>query len=460
MLLLFDPAASEPALIASAMLPRRGGSGQISKDLCAATLRRLGLLIQPRRLSTDEELEVFQRRAERERTAIWIPVLERRRAVGALCLRTSRTDLLETEQIDRLAALLESALPALHRVMLRERLEQAGTPMGVIGMSAAFLQFEARLRMAGWFSQGSVLITGERGSGKELAAWAIHLWSRRRHRPMIPVLASAMNEEMLATELFGHERHAFTGAATDRAGKFLAADGGTVFLDEVGDIPRPIQAAILRVLETGELARVGSDRTVRVDARVLAATNRDLQRLVEEKRFRSDLHDRLSLFEVRVPPLRERRDDIPCLVRYFMTRGCNHSWRLSVFEQEGLCRHCHAEAPVPCVTPGFMAGLQSYDWPGNVRQLKHLIVQLTALYPDEVLDVRHLPDFIRQPAERKMASTRGASPFPPLDAAIRSHIEAGLDLAGFNQSHAARLLDLPLSTLRSKMKKLGIPVRP
>ncbi|HSM52385.1 MAG TPA: sigma 54-interacting transcriptional regulator, partial [Thermoanaerobaculia bacterium] len=254
------------------------------------------------------------------------------------------------------------------------------------------------------------------------------------------------------------ERHAFTGAAEARQGKLQAADGGTLLLDEAGDLPPATQAALLRVLERGELQRIGRDAPLRVDVRVVAATNRDLTALMADGRFRHDLFDRLSFFEIRVPPLRERAEDIPLLARHFLRSTCGKTWRRTALAPAGLCGTCGAPSPAGCASPPFVEALQAHPWPGNVRQLRHTLERLAATVSDDVLDLHHLPAEVQEAARPEAA--RGETSDWNLDAVIRRHIERTLRRTGANQSAAARLLGVPLSTLRSKMKRLRIEAGP
>jgi len=353
-------------------------------------------------------------------------------------------------QLQDLAA---EAVPAIHRLLLREQMTRAGVGIDMVGVSAAFLELERQTHIAAGYAQAPVLITGERGSGKELTAWAIHYWSDRRDKPFVPVLASAFAESLFADELFGHERHAFTGAAHERPGKFQAAEGGTLFLDEVADMSPTVQSSLLRVIERGELQRVGRDLPVRVDVRVVAATNQNLSELMALRRFREDLYDRLSVFEIRVPPLRERREDIPLLASHFLRKYCQQIRRDLL--GEGICGICPQVEPVGCATAEFYEALQNYDWPGNIRELQKVIQRLVAFEPHEILNVKHLPEQIqklpRRAAESEMEDLT-------LDTATKNHIERVLRMTGYNQSQAAKKLGIPLTTLRDKIKRLGIVI--
>ena len=385
------------------------------------------------------------------RSSVWFPLLEHRRAVGFLVLEAGRPGAFSAA-VGKLAPVCREIVPGLQRALLRHWMQQIGAPVDVVGRSPAFLELERQIRQAGSCAEGSVLVTGERGSGKEVVAWAIHAWSRRRSRPFVPLLAAACSDSMTADELFGHERNSFTGAAQSRPGKFQAADGGTLMLDEAGDLPAPIQASFLRVLESGELQRIGRDETLRVNVRVVAATNRDLASLMAEGRFRRDLYDRLSFFEVTVPPLRERSEDIPLLARHFLRSTCPNTWRSSVFQQEGICGNCCHVHPPPARHRTFLPPSRRTRGRATSGSCAMLSAGWRPPSPDEALGLAHLPEGMQRAVQPAPSKDDAWS----LDGALRRHIENVLRHTGSNQSEAARLLGLPLSTLRSKMKRLGM----
>ncbi len=281
----------------------------------------------------------------------------------------------------------------------------------------------------------AVLLTGETGTGKELVARAIHARSTRQDRPLVPVNCAALPGTLIESELFGYERGAFTGALQRRLGRFEVASGGTIFLDEISDLPPDIQGRLLRVLQEGTFERLGSSHTIKVDVRVVAATNRDLAAAVADGRWRADLYYRLRVFPIEVPPLRERREDIPLLVWYFVTR-----------KRAPLGRN------VSRITDRAMAALQRYDWPGNIRELENVIERALILSPGEtlVLDERSLAEPGRGRPES--GSTR-------LEEIERAHILRVLSDCGWRISgkgNAAERLGMNRSTLRSRMEKLGI----
>jgi len=284
----------------------------------------------------------------------------------------------------------------------------------------------------------TVLIWGETGTGKELVARAIHARSTRRERPLIRVNCAALPSQLAESELFGHERGAFTGAIKRRSGRFELAHGGTIFLDEVGDLAPETQAKLLRVLQDGEFERLGSSETRMCDVRVLAATNRDLSKAVEEGTFRADLYYRLRVVPVEVPPLRDRRGDIPALVHHFARRLS----RKQGVEPRG-------------VSPESMMTMTSYDWPGNVRELENVIERALILSHGPVITLSD--SFVRSHPDAPASRHRGAD--EELESVERSHILSVLEKCDWKvkgPGNAAERLGLNPSTLRGRMRKLGI----
>jgi len=416
------------------------------------------VLQSARSLNIDDHEQglVYSPQLEGSRSSLSVPLLEGKQVTGVLHVESSQPRHYSERRQSQLEILASEAMLAIDRLSLREQIAQAGGPIDLVGVSAAFLELQRQIKQVAHSASSSVLVTGERGCGKELTAWAIHAWSRRRNRAFVPVLASALAESLYADELFGHERHAFTGAGQQRSGKFQAADGGTLFFDEVGDMPSQVQVALLRVLERGELQRVGRDSLLRIDVRVLAATNQSLSELIAQGQFRADLYDRLSAIEIWVPPLRERREDIPLLASYFLRKFCKETQRQLSFLDEATCATCPHFERSSCATPEFYEALQSYDWPGNVRELKNNILRVVTVAPGEIVDVKHLPEHIQRST---VNATKPAAEELSLDATIKSHIERVLRMTDYNQSKAAEVLSLPLSTLRNKMKRLGVKVR-
>jgi chemotaxis protein methyltransferase CheR len=280
----------------------------------------------------------------------------------------------------------------------------------------------------------TVLILGETGTGKELVARAIHELSPRKGRPLVKVNCAALPANLIESELFGHEKGAFTGALARKTGRFELADGGTIFLDEIGDLPLDLQAKLLRVLQEGELERLGSAHTLRVEVRVLAATNRDLQMATVKGEFREDLFYRLNVFPIRLPSLRQRPEDIPLLVQHFVAAYAKKLGKA-----------------LPAVPTRLLERLQTYPWPGNVRELQNVIERALILSRDSELQVDDLPEL------RGTASVR--TPALTLEEAERKHICAVLEETGWQvegRGGAAQRLAINASTLRSRMRKLGI----
>jgi formate hydrogenlyase transcriptional activator len=286
-------------------------------------------------------------------------------------------------------------------------------------------------------ADSTVLILGETGTGKELIARAIHNLSSRRARTFVRTSVAALPATLLEAELFGHEKGAFTGAAASRVGRLELANRGTLFLDEVGDIPLEMQPKLLRVLQEREFERLGSSRSQRVDVRIVAATHRDLERMAEDGSFRSDLYYRLNVFPITMPPLRDRIDDIPALARHFAARYSRRMGR-----------------PVPAIPEAAMQALQHWHWPGNIRELQNVIERAVILTSGPSLQ---LPYQDLQPKVRRAAA--GPKPATTLkdaerDTILRALRECGGVIAG--PTGAAARLGLRRTTLQSKMRKLGI----
>jgi len=296
-------------------------------------------------------------------------------------------------------------------------------------------------------TDATVLITGESGTGKELVARTIHFNSGRRDRPLIPINCGAIPEHLLESELFGHERGAFTGASATRVGRFEAAHGGTLFLDEVGEMHPALQVKLLRAIQEREFERVGGSRTIRVDVRIVAATNQDLEQAVKERRFREDLFYRLNVIPVEVRPLRDRRDDVPLLVEHFLGKFNGEKGR-------------HVDG----FTDEAMALLMAYEWPGNIRELENLIERLVILEGDGILGPDALPDRI---GRRNVTAAMGRVVLPEdglnFDATVAEFEDAlivqALERSKWVKNRAAQLLGLNRTTLVEKIKKKGLEDR-
>ena len=338
---------------------------------------------------------------------------------------------------DRLRTTLEVAMG--HRQREVESLD-IGQPFGddgrIIGKSAPMQElWEMIVHVAP--TEATVLINGESGTGKELVAAALHHKSLRRQGPLVKVNCAALAETLLESELFGHERGAFTGADRRREGRFVQAQGGTLFLDEIGETSPGMQAKLLRVLQEHELQRVGGQETIKVDVRILCATNRDLEEEVAAGRFREDLYYRLNVVELEVPPLRERQGDLPLLANYFLRSFAEKNGRL-----------------VSGITPECMDVLNRYPWPGNVRELEHSIERGVILMRGDYLDLSALPLAIQRWAG--MNAPKEAEEPSTLKEAEKMLILKTLEETGGNRSEAARRLQITRKTLLNKLKSYNI----
>jgi transcriptional regulator with GAF, ATPase, and Fis domain len=286
-------------------------------------------------------------------------------------------------------------------------------------------------------TNATVLLTGETGTGKELIARAIHRLSDRKDRTLIKMNCAAIPAALVESELFGHERGAFTGAVAQRIGRFELADGGTLFLDEVGDLPLEVQPKLLRALQEQEFERVGGSKTLRVDVRILAATNRDLQAMVDERQFRSDLFYRLNIFPLQMPPLRERREDIPLLIHYFM-QAAAEKYQKQIDGIDAEAQHV----------------LMSNSWPGNVRQLRNAIDTMVVLSSGPKLTVANLPTDIR-PAGGDVSGMNNLVGIS-IEQAEKELIRNTLKLVNDNREQAAKILGIGERTLYRKIKEYGL----
>ncbi|MDZ7289677.1 MAG: sigma-54 dependent transcriptional regulator [candidate division KSB1 bacterium] len=323
--------------------------------------------------------------------------------------------------------------------LLKAQLAEKFKFTGIVSQSAAM---EEVLNLAGRVAESTatVLIRGESGTGKELIAKAIHFSSPRKDKPFIAVNCAALNENLLESELFGHERGAFTGADKQRRGRFELADGGTIFLDEIGDVPLATQVKLLRVLQEHQFERVGGTQTIQVDVRVIAATNRNLEEKIKEGTFREDLFYRLNVVSIEIPPLRQRREDIAPAIEYFLQKYATANKKKSL-----------------SLSKEAMDVLLRYDYPGNMRELQNLIERAVVLSRGEVITTADLPLPVRNLISEQTAT-------PPQPATLPERVEAlekemileALQRAGGNQSQAAKALGISERNLRYRLQKWGM----
>ena len=313
-------------------------------------------------------------------------------------------------------------------VRLRETVAEVARPEDIVGQSSAMNHVYDAIETVGP-TDATVLITGESGTGKELVARAIHHASPRKFHPLVVIHCGALTESLLESELFGHEKGAFTGAQYRKKGKFEIAEGGTVFLDEIGDISLKTQTDLLRVLQEREIVRVGSNLPIKVDFRCVAATNKDLEKMIDEGSFRPDLFYRLNVFRIELPPLRERRDDIPILVNHFVHK----------FSQQ-------MNKKVTRVSPAAMNLLQQQTWTGNVRELENAV--------ERAMVVAQEPEIRESDFVFKAASVPNGAP-KSLEEIERAHILRTLESVKWNQTRAAEILQIDRVTLHHKLKKYG-----
>ena len=392
-------------------------------------------------------------RAEAFESGCCLPLISRNRTLGVLGLGSRVENSFSPDDVDflmrvagQVAIAVENALAyreiaelkdklAQEKLYLEEEIRSEADFEGIVGQSSALRQVLQLVETVAT-SDSTVLLLGETGTGKELIAQAIHDRSRRKDRTLVRLNCAAIPTGLLESELFGHERGAFTGAVTQKIGRLELADQGTLFLDEVGDIPLELQPKLLRVLQDGEFERLGSTRTKKVDARLVAATNRDLDEMIEDRQFRNDLYYRLNVFPIRVPPLRERPEDIPLLVQYFTQKYASRM-----------------QKRIESIPAAAMRKLMRWHWPGNVRELQNLVERAVILTRSSTLAIS-VPELAGSGA--KFASVR-TSNFDEQDRIVRILKETKGRVGG--PSGAAARLGLKRTTLLTRMKKMGIDPR-
>jgi formate hydrogenlyase transcriptional activator len=434
------------------------GQGFIREDMVfptpgslagAAAAERKAVRFSASDLAAAESEVTHLLRKEGIRSILCVPLITRNGVLGTLNVASfedeafSKSDVeFMTQVANQVAVALENAFAyrqiselknklAEEKLYLEDEIRSERNFSEMVGESAAFQHVLRQIETVAP-TDATVLILGETGTGKELIARAIHQWSVRNGRTFVKLNCAAIPTGLLESELFGHERGAFTGAIAQRIGRLELADKGTLFLDEIGDIPLELQPKLLRALQEHEFERLGSTRTIRVDVRLIAATNRDLPKMVSDREFRTDLYYRLNVFPIQVPPLRDRINDIPILVRYFAQKYARRMNR-----------------KIETIPAESMAQLQSYVWPGNVRELENLIERAVILSRASVLEIPALGD----------SPSPAPDALPTMEAAEREHILRALRetngvLGGTNG--AAAKLGMKRTTLQSRMKKLGI----
>ena len=374
-----------------------------------------------------------------------VPTSKAAMAEGAYDYITKPLDMEELrERVNRAA---ERAALLRQNLLLQEQLMESSGFEGIVGTSRAIQQVVVTARQVA-ASDIPVLITGENGTGKELIARGIHTNSRRRKKRLVALNCAGLSESILEDELFGHVRGAFTGANTEREGRFEHADEGTLFMDEIGDMPPPMQAKLLRVLEGGEVVRLGSNEPIRVDVRLISATNRKLEEMVADNHFRQDLYFRIKGITIHLPPLRERREDIPLLTHYFVKAASDKYYK-----------------PIDGIDPDAQQVLMSYGWPGNVRQLRNAVDTMVVLSGGPRLTVDDLPPDMRPAGVGASGVGPNGNPGPGgldnvggirLEQLEREAIIKTLDMVHGNREQAAKLLGIGERTLYRKIREYGL----
>ncbi len=336
---------------------------------------------------------------------------------------------------------IQAVMLRAQNTQLHQRLDEQFGFEGIIGTAPSIRSLITTMRQVAP-SNIPVLITGESGTGKELVAQALHNNSKRTKKTFVPLNCAGLSASILEDELFGHIKGAFTGADKDRQGRFEFADGGTLFLDEVGDMPSDMQAKLLRVLESGEVVRLGANKTTHVDVRLVSATNHDLAKLVKEGTFREDLYFRIKGVQLHLPPLRERREDIPMLVQHYVAHYAKQ-----------------LEKPIPTIAEDVQMALMQHDWPGNVRQLMNAIQSMVVIDDTGKLEPRHLPTEIREAANAATPGSPGTSSDTggmSLDQIEKKAIRDALRVTAGNREQAAQMLGIGERTLYRKLKEYGL----
>jgi DNA-binding NtrC family response regulator len=339
---------------------------------------------------------------------------------------------------------VEQLRSSVERVLRTSTASQVhkSTRTEIVGQSPTLMQALDRARLAAE-TEADILVEAESGTGKELLARFIHEASRRRDKPFIAINCAAVPEQLLESELFGHVRGAFTGATVPKSGKFELANGGTLLLDEIGEMPLELQPKLLRVLQEREVERLGDTRTIPVNIRIIATTNVSLQEMVKHGRFRADLYYRLNVIPLTLPPLRERLDDIPVLGEYFAAKFAQQAGRVA-----------------PTLHPDFLAGLKQHAWPGNARELSNFMRRVITMSGDCNIGPEHLAaEFSKPTAVKAFPGQSVLQAGTPIRELERQLLETTLQLTGGNRTHAAEMLGISLRTIRNKIREFGLPPR-
>ena len=417
------------------------------------------LLITP---STDIPIaQVMAPLVKREgKSDLVVPLSIENKAVGVLILRACEDEKFGKEHLDLIEIVREPFAMSLSNTLAHEELINyrdtllddktflqkelsPGLTDEIIGKNCGLRHVMDMVRQVAPLNS-TVLLLGETGVGKEVIANAIHYSSSRKNAPFIKVNCGAIPDTLIDSELFGHEKGAFTGANTNKRGRFERANTGSIFLDEIGELPHPAQVRLLRVLQNKKVERVGGSKSVALDIRVIAATHRNLEQMIQENKFREDLWFRLNMFPIFIPPLRQRQEDIPALTRWFVRMKS---------KELGLLQP-------PAIAPGALDRLVKYDWPGNVRELQNVVEREIILFEGEMLEFRSLLPGSRAVKQRSFHDKEPGLPEPVrIDEAMALHIGKVLAYTGgkiHGPGEAAQFLDINPSTLRSRMQKLGI----
>jgi two-component system, NtrC family, nitrogen regulation response regulator NtrX len=415
--------------------------GNVSKALALCRAQRFDLILSDVVMPGKDGLAFLEElRAEQPDACVVMMSGQAHIDMAVRATKLGALDFLEKPvSTDKLLLTVDNAIKLQRLESENRQLRQRAGKQEIIWQGATMERMMAQLKRVA-ASETRICILGETGTGKELAARTVHALSPRRDGPFVTLNCAAVPAELIESELFGHEKGSFTGAGSRHAGKFEQASGGTIFLDEIGDMPLAMQAKLLRVLEQGEVERIGGDRPVAVDVRVLVATHRDIEARVRDGAFRQDLFHRIYVFPLRLPPLRERREDIPALIQHFAAQvALQNAWRPMPFTLEAV------------------EALQGQPWPGNVRELRNMVERLMLLATSGTVDLDTVQMVL--PGGARAAAVYGGSLAEQVQAFERDTILASLKQHHGNISHTAKSLALERSHLYKKAEQVGIDLR-